>query len=66
MSDRRDRPGLVHSFAFRLGLAFAIVALAASALTAGLVTAAFGSPFNRYLQQQRAAQTDQITAQVGS
>jgi signal transduction histidine kinase/type II secretory pathway pseudopilin PulG len=55
---------LVHSFAFRLGVAFATVAIAASALTAGLVSAAFGSPFNRYLEQQRSAQIRQITSTI--
>ncbi|HEX9122946.1 MAG TPA: HAMP domain-containing sensor histidine kinase [Actinomycetota bacterium] len=56
--------GLWHSFAFRLGVAFAVVAIAASALTAGLVSAAFGSPFDRYLEQQRSAQVGQITSLV--
>lgn len=60
---RRGR-SLVHSFAFRLGVAFAVVAILASALTAGLVSAAFGSPFNRYLQQQRAVQVGQITSLI--
>jgi signal transduction histidine kinase len=54
------RGSLVHSFAFRLGVAFAVVAIAATALTAGLVSAAFGTPFNRYLQQQRSQQIRQI------
>ncbi len=55
---------LFHSFAFRIGVAFAIVAIVASALTAGLVSAAFGAPFDRYLQQQRAAQVGQITSLI--
>lgn len=65
MPDGPGRAGsLVHSFAFRLGVAFAAVAIVASALTAGLVSVAFGSPFNRYLEQQRSAQIGQITSVI--
>lgn len=61
MGRARPRAGsLVHSFAFRLGVAFALVAVVASSLTAGLVSAAFGSPFARYLDRQRSAQVGQI------
>lgn len=55
---------LVRSFAFRLGVGFAVVAIVASMLTAGLVSAVFGTPFNRYLEQQRSEQIGQITAVI--
>lgn len=65
MASSNGRGGsLVRSFAFRLGLAFAVVAIAASALTAGLVSATFGTPFNRYLEQQRSQQISQIVAVI--
>lgn len=49
------------SFAFKLALAFAAVAIAAAALTALLVNMAFGTRFTNYLEaQQQWRQTDLV------
>ena len=48
----------------RLGLGFAAIALVAALLTALLVNVAFSSRFESYLDQQRGARVDQITAAV--
>jgi two-component system sensor histidine kinase BaeS len=52
---------LARSFAFRLGAAFAVVAIAAATVTALVVNAAFAARFNRYLAAQQHAQLTQIT-----
>lgn len=49
------------SFAFKLALAFGIVAIAAAALTAMLVNLAFGNRFTNYLEaQQQGRQTELV------
>jgi two-component system sensor histidine kinase BaeS len=50
------------SFALRLGAAFAGVGIAAAALTAILVNAAFGSRFTGYLDAQQQAREQQLVA----
>lgn len=50
------------SFAFRLGAAFAGVGIAAAALTAILVNAAFGSRFAGYLDAQQRSREQQVVA----
>lgn len=52
---------LARSFAFRLGAAFAIVAIAAAGITALVVNAAFAARFDRYLAQRQHAQVTRIT-----
>jgi hypothetical protein len=52
---------LARSFAFRLGAAFAVVAIAAAGVTALVVNAAFGARFDRYLAGQQHAQVTRIT-----
>jgi two-component system, OmpR family, sensor histidine kinase BaeS len=71
MTSHRTRAGggrrpLARSFAFRLGAAFAVVAIAAAAITALVVNAAFGARFRAYLQQQHDAQVTAITLAAGS
>lgn len=71
MTSRRTRAAggrgpLARSFAFRLGAAFAVVAIAAAAITALVVNAAFGARFRSYLQQQHDAQVTAITLAAGS
>jgi signal transduction histidine kinase len=65
MTSRRSpstgRVPLARSLAFRLGAAFAVVAIAASGITALLVNAAFAARFDHYLAQQRHAQLARIT-----
>ena len=56
------RRPLVRSFAFRLGAAFALVAIAGAAITALMVNAAFASQFGSYLRHQQHAQISVITA----
>ena len=48
----------------RLGLGFAVIAVAAALLTALLVNLAFSDRFDSYLEQQRTARVQQITAAV--
>lgn len=50
------------SFALRLAAAFAGVGLAAAALTAILVNLAFGTRFERYLEEQRQVRQEQLVA----
>ncbi len=50
------------SFAFRLAAAFAGVGIAAAALTAILVNVAFGTRFERYLEEQRGVRQRQLVA----
>jgi two-component system sensor histidine kinase BaeS len=74
-SQRRRRQGplatapgrgrLLGSFAFRLGIGFALVALAGATVTAVVVNTAFAARFDRYLNQQQAAQLDSIGAAIG-
>jgi len=51
---------LGRSFAFRLGAAFAAVAIAAAGIAALVVNAAFAARFDRYLHQQQQAQVTRI------
>ena len=44
---------VLRSFSFRLGAAFAVIALVGSAATALVVNAAFASRFDRFLAQQQ-------------
>ena len=53
---------LARSFAFRLGAAFAAVAIAAAGVTALVVNAAFAARFDRYLAAQQHAQVTRLTA----
>ncbi|ALV33201.1 HAMP domain-containing sensor histidine kinase [Streptomyces sp. CdTB01] len=63
---RRLRGGLpARSFAFRLGLAFALVALVGASATALVVNAAFASRFRQYAEQQQHARVTGITAAAG-
>ena len=55
---------LRHSFAFRLGVAFAIVALVGAGATALVINAAFAARFDRYLQRQQTAQLDRVGSAV--
>ena len=55
------RVPLARSFAFRLGMAFAAVAIAAAGITALMVNAAFAARFDRYLAQQQHAQVTRLT-----
>ena len=55
------RMPLARSLAFRLGAAFAVVAIAASGITALVINAAFAARFDRYLAQQQRAQVTGIT-----
>ena len=50
------------SFAFRLAAAFAGVGIAAAALPAILVNVAFGTRFERYLEEQRGVRQRQLVA----
>ena len=66
----RSAPGggrvpLARSFAFRLGAAFAVVAIASAAITALVVNAAFAARFDRFLAQQQHAQVTRITMAAG-
>jgi signal transduction histidine kinase len=54
------RVPLARSFAFRLGAAFAVVAIAAAGITALAVNAAFAARFDRYLSEQQHAQVARI------
>src|SRR5512142_2797446 len=54
------RVPLARSFAFRLGAAFAVVAVAGAAVTALVVNAAFAARFDHYLAQQERAQVTRI------
>jgi hypothetical protein len=56
------RVPLIRSFAFRLGVAFAAVAIAAAGITALVVNAAFAARFDRYLAQQQHTQLTRLTA----
>jgi methylmalonyl-CoA mutase N-terminal domain/subunit len=56
---------LARSFAFRLGAAFATVAVAAAAITALVVNAEFAARFDRYLAVQQHAQVSRITLAAG-
>ncbi len=58
---RAGRVPLARSFAFRLGMAFAAVAIAAAGVTALVVNAAFAARFDRYLAQQQHAQVTRLT-----
>lgn len=60
----RERRRLWHSFAFRLGAAFAVVAFVGAGATALVVNAAFAARFDRYLQQQQASQLDRIGSSI--
>ena len=53
---------VVHTFAFRLGLFFAVVAIVGAGVTALVVNAAFAARFDRYAARQQAAQVAQISA----
>ncbi|MGH2668621.1 MAG: HAMP domain-containing protein, partial [bacterium] len=55
---------LRRSFAFRLVVAFAVVALVGAGATALVVNAAFAARFDRYLQQQQTAQLDRISSGI--
>ncbi len=55
------RVPLARSFAFRLGVAFAAVAVAAAGITALVVNAAFAARFDHYLAGQQRAQVTRIT-----
>jgi signal transduction histidine kinase len=55
---------LLGSFAVRLGIGFALVALAGATVTAVVVNTAFTSRFNHYLQQQQAAQLRSLSAAI--
>ncbi len=55
---------LAGSFAFRLGTAFAVVAIISAGIAALVVNAAFAARFDRYLVQQH-AQVTQITTAAG-
>ena len=59
-----ERFSLPRSFAFRLGIAFAVVAIAGATVTVLVVNAAFADRFDRYLHQQQAAQVARISAAV--
>src|SRR5512142_818531 len=52
------------SFAFRLGVAFALVAAAGAGITALVVNTAFAARFSQYLQDQQRAQVSAISAAV--
>ena len=56
---------LARSFAFRLGAAFAVVAIVSAGITALVVNAAFTARFDHYLAQQQHAQVTQITTAAG-
>ena len=56
---------LARSFAFRLGAAFAVVAIASAGITALVVNAAFAARFDRFLAQQQHAQVTRITMAAG-
>ncbi len=58
------RRSLRHSFAFRLGVAFAIVALVGAGSTALLINAAFAARFDHYLRQQQSAQLDRLSSSL--
>lgn len=55
------RVPLARSFAFRLGVAFGAVAIAAAGITALVVNAAFAARFDHYLAGQQRAQVTRIT-----
>lgn len=55
------RVPLPRSFAFRLGAAFALVAVTAAGITALVVNAAFAARFDHYLAGQQRAQVTRIT-----
>ncbi len=65
MPARGGRVPLARSFAFRLGVAFAAVAIAAAGVTALVVNAAFAARFDRYLAGQQRAQVARITMAAG-
>ena len=54
------RAAFARSYAFRLGVAFALVAVVGAAGTALAVNAVFVARFDRYLDQQQAAQLADI------
>jgi two-component system, OmpR family, sensor histidine kinase BaeS len=58
------RGRLLGSFAFRLGIGFALVALAGATVTAVVVNTAFAARFDRYLNQQQGAQLASIGAVI--
>jgi hypothetical protein len=60
------RVSLARSFAFRLGAAFAMVAVAAATVTALVVNAAFAARFDRYLAQQQHAQVTRLMTAASS
>ena len=53
---------VVRTFAFRLGVFFAVVAIVGAGVTALVVNAAFAARFDRYAARQQAAQVAQISA----
>jgi HAMP domain-containing protein len=59
------RVPLARSFAFRLGAAFALVAIAAAGITALVVNAAFAARIDRYAAARQRAQVTGITAAAG-
>ena len=54
------------SYAFRLALAFAVVALVAAGLTAVLVNLAFGQQFGAYLSAQQQTEGHRIVSELSS
>jgi signal transduction histidine kinase len=60
------RVSLARSFAFRLGAAFAVVAIAAAGATALVVNAAFTARFDHYLAQQQRAQVTRLMTAASS
>ena len=55
---------LLRSFAFRLGVGFALVAVVGAAGTALAVNVAFAARFDHYLRQQQTAQLSQISTAI--
>jgi two-component system OmpR family sensor kinase/two-component system sensor histidine kinase BaeS len=60
------RVSLARSFAFRLGAAFAVVAVAAAAVTALVVNAAFNARFDKFVAQQQHAQVTRLITAASS
>ena len=60
------RVPLARSFAFRLGAAFALVAVAAAAVTALVVNVAFAARFDKFVAQQQHAQVTRLVTAASS
>ncbi len=58
------RGWLARSFALRLGVGFALVALVGASVTAVVVNTAFAARFDRYLAQQQAAELGRIATAI--